>query len=925
MQVDQTLAHYKIVRPLGAGGMGEVYLAEDTRLKRQVAIKVLPERLRSSEERLKRFRREAEAAASLKHLNIATIHSLEEIDDQILITMEHVEGHTLKDAIPEGGMELDQFFETFIPLADALAHAHAQGRIHRDLKPANIMITEDGTPKILDFGLARIIDPDAVDAYSDTALGEDDATQTMKEGVPSLTRGGQLIGTPQYMSPEQAERKDTDARTDIFSFGLVMYEALTGKRAFDGDSLESIIGRILEGAPAHVSQLRPVTPYMLDVLIRKCLVKDRDQRMQSAGEMHHDLQEVRNELGRGINLIESSRIPSETSVRGSKYTVPLLILAVALASAFLAWNIKSTPPTESRTVRFTLPNDDSFATPYDGPAISPDGSMIAYSKASRNAMVSGNVDASLWIRELDQTVSRELSSARNAQRALFSPDSRTIAYFESAQGTSGGTLRTVSVRGGATTPVFDLAENQYPRGATWGPDDRIIFGVAPDLRSTTPGLGSLYVVPAGGGTAELYLAPDSTAGEIGIMYPQFLPDGKTLIVSITRTDGTGTLVALNGTDRVELVNHAGSVLAFPVYSAPGYLIYQRGFAYREIVPDVWAVPIDVNTGKTTGRPFLVAAEHQAPSVSSNGILTYTTSAVGLTNVSLRQLVWMDRSGNITESIGTPRVSMNAPALSPDDRKIAVKARDRGNDDIWVFDAKRGSSTRLTFDLARDLYPDWSPDGTEVMFTSYRNGNPDLFRTRASGGAEVVPVVTGAAFTLESSWSKQGRHIVFGGGDSGTEVWALDLAGEGKPFRLMENSRAIREVVFSPDGRYIAYTSDESVPPHVYVRSFAADEGRWQISVTGGRSPRWNGDGTELFYRSGGPAGTRNSLMSVEVSTQGVFRAGPPKMLFVTDDIGYDVSSDGQRFVVVHPMERAERNATTIIVVQNWYKEFKDRQ
>ena len=291
MQENTVIGHYRIIRPLGKGGMGEVYLAEDTRLKREVAIKVLPERLRSDLDRLKRFRREAEAAASLKHNNIATIYSLEEIDDQLLIVMEHVEGESLKDRIPDDGMDLDAFFATFLPLADALSHAHSQGRIHRDLKPGNIMIAEDGTPKILDFGLARIIDPDPVQVYSETEtppqIGPDDKTRTMdeeeqrkaaeaaKKAVPSLTRGGQLIGTPQYMSPEQAEREETDARTDLFSFGVVMYEALTGQRPFEGKTLESIIGRIVEAQPKAVTEIKPVTPYTLWTVIRTCLKKNR--------------------------------------------------------------------------------------------------------------------------------------------------------------------------------------------------------------------------------------------------------------------------------------------------------------------------------------------------------------------------------------------------------------------------------------------------------------------------------------------------------------------------------------------------------------------------------------------------------------------------------------------------------------------------
>jgi eukaryotic-like serine/threonine-protein kinase len=347
MNAGQHLAHYTIIRPLGKGGMGEVYLAEDKKLDRQVAIKVLPERLRQNPERLERFRREAKAAASLKHPNIATIHSLEEIEDQLLITMEYVEGESLRDRILSDGMDVDTFFDIFIPLAAALSHAHIQGRIHRDLKPGNIMIAEDGRPKILDFGLARIIDPDPVQVYSESEptpeIGPDDETRTMNEeeqwktteaiekGVPSLTRGGQLIGTPQYMSPEQAESEEIDFRTDIFSFGVVMYEALTGQRPFEGKTLESIIGRIVEAEPKAVTELKPVTPYTLWVLMRQCLKKNREQRIQTAGELHSALEDVQQEVKTGTVLVDASTIPEPISELAEPEPIPLWRQPVTIA------------------------------------------------------------------------------------------------------------------------------------------------------------------------------------------------------------------------------------------------------------------------------------------------------------------------------------------------------------------------------------------------------------------------------------------------------------------------------------------------------------------------------------------------------------------------------------------------------------------
>ena len=470
MQPGTHIGRYHILRPLGAGGMGEVYLAEDTRLKRQVAVKVLPERLRSSEERLKRFRREAEAAASLKHPNIATIHSLEEIDDpdgapQLLIVMEHAEGHTLKEAIPEGGMEIDQFFETFIPLADALAHAHSLGRIHRDLKPANIMITEDGTPKILDFGLARIIDPDAVEAYSDSGLGEDDATQTMKEGVPSLTRGGQLIGTPQYMSPEQAERKDTDARTDIFSLGLVMYEALTGKRAFDGDSLESIIGRILVEEPQAVTELKPITPYTLWTTVRKCIAKKPSRRMQSAEELHADLETVQQDVLSGTVLVDAAtleEVQHADAAQTHSGAVALLRQPAALVLAAItlivgigaSWFLK--PATETPVRKFRWPVEGLTNRFNTSIAISPNGVMVAYIAQEK-----------LWVRDLDETSPREISGTQGATSLFWSPAGDELAYVADYN-----ELRTVAASGGPSLTLFKATLSTS--AGTWKPDGMII-------------------------------------------------------------------------------------------------------------------------------------------------------------------------------------------------------------------------------------------------------------------------------------------------------------------------------------------------------------------------------------------------------------------------------------------------------------------
>lgn len=415
MNTGQTLGHYGIIRPLGEGGMGEVYLAEDPRLKREVAIKVLPESVSKDPERLKRFRREAEAAARLRHPNIATIHALEE-EDVLFIVMEYVEGETLSDRIPAAGMDLDAFFSTFIPLADGLAHAHENGRIHRDLKPANIMITADGTPKILDFGLARIIPPAT---NKPQEIGSEDDAKTMADeplSDPSaMTQGPGLMGTPRYMSPEQAECEETDARTDLFSFGVIMYEAVTGQNPFEGKTLESILGRVLTETPKPVTDLKPATPYQLWSSIRRCLKKDRNRRTQTAQELHEDLRDVQQEIQSATVLVDASqseiRNPKSAFIPLRPLTGVVLVLLLMTLAATLSRYFAPGPP-DTPLLKFPLPLNNVTSNAWNGPVISPDGTMIAYTK-----------EGLILIRDLDQLTPRILPGTYGGERLFWSPDS----------------------------------------------------------------------------------------------------------------------------------------------------------------------------------------------------------------------------------------------------------------------------------------------------------------------------------------------------------------------------------------------------------------------------------------------------------------------------------------------------------------------
>ena len=944
--IGRTLGHYKILSAIGKGGMGEVYLAEDSRLDRQVAIKVLPERLRQNTERLARFRREAKAAASLTHPNIATIYALEEAKPVDLgqddgdrhdvgarravplqfIVMEYVEGESLSAHIPSNGMDLDTFFATFIPLADALAHAHGHGRIHRDLKPANIMITPDGTPKILDFGLARIIDSDPVRAVSEASettpeIDDEDSTVTMKpedheaaKGVPSLTRGGQLMGTPQYMSPEQAERRQTDARTDIFSFGVVMYEALTGQKVFDGETLESIIGRILESEPKAVTEIKPVTPHQLWWTMRGCLEKDRDRRIPTAQRLHAELQDVQHEIQAGTVLVDTShsafRLPPSAFSLRPLPAVALALLLIACTAA-LAWLLKPVPEPPPRLRTFTLPIEANV-TRLDAPVLSPDGDMIAYTET---------LAGPLWIRDLASGIDREITGTDGAQRPFWSLDSRTVGYFENAT-LSGATLNTVSAQGGPTTPVADLPPSgAYPRGAVWTPDGRIILGVT--TIATDPGSGVLYQVPAGDGALEVFLLPDTTLGEHGFTFPFLLPGGMVAFCA-TDTSGDGSLIALSGRERIQLIRHPGEFLAFPTYAPSGSIVYQRGFAGLvggAASTSLWTLPVDGY--RPSGEPALLYDGVQMPSVSVDGTLLY--SRFPETGAAMRRLVWVDRSGAVLDTIGRRQPGVGSPALSPDGGRVAVHASEQGNSDIFIHNALRGTTRRLTFYQAGDWVPIWSPDGAHIAFESSRSGEGDLYVRAADGSSEAELLLGAPSFQLPTDWPDE-RYLLYHGLSSGAWNLAYLPVESDTPVRLTDTPFSEWRPVLSPDGRYIAYDSDELGRREVYVMRFPSGKGKWQVSVEGGEFPRWCRDGRELFFVSG------TTLMSVPVRTSPSFEAGTPVVLFDGSRVSpplltnnYDVSSDGRRFVVVQQVGEAAQAQPVITLVQDFTAQLSERE
>jgi eukaryotic-like serine/threonine-protein kinase len=895
MQPGTDIGHYNILRPLGAGGMGEVYLAHDTKLDRDVAVKVLPESLRSDPERLARFRREAKAAASLQHPNIGTIFALEEIDDSLFIAMEYVDGQTLAEAIPDGGMDLDAFFATFIPLADALAQAHDQGRVHRDIKPGNIMIAKDGTPKILDFGLARIL------PQEEDVLDTEAPTKTMKVAEPdpsAMHDGPRLMGTPQYMSPEQAEGRELDHRTDIFSFGVVMYEALTGRKAFEGSSRTSLLASILKEDPEPVTTIKAVTPYALWLSIERCLRKDPVARTQMASVLVDDLRGVQRDVDAGTVLVDATDIheredPSTIQV----WRQPSVIAGMGITlviGLIAAWSLKPVSPGPEPVLRKFQWEVEGLGVgdPQGGPVVSPDGSMLAYVANRR-----------LWIQDMVLLTSREIPKTDGASKPFWSPNSDFVAYFDNVQGYLKKTrVDADKPQNICPLPVLDVNSN----GAHWHQDGSILFAD-----------GNIYEVSAQGGEPKLIMETDATVSHFDS--PRYLPDGETLLYVVAEPNGRHVLMSrrkgdqYNPLEQMEGWNHG------MLYAQSGHILYLNSREARAVGPySLWAVPFAFDDQVTMGPPILLAEEIGSASVSREGTLVYTSSFTPGSG----QIVWVGRSGRVLGKIGTPQQSMQAPALSPDERYVAVHARYQSNVDIWVHDIERGTKSRLTFEPTADFTPAWSPDGTQVAFSSLRNGNSDIFRRSVDGSDSPRALVSGPQNDRKPDWSYDGSKLLYFSDNGGTQdIWEALLDGDQAPIPLMETRHREIFPALSPNGVYLAYVSDESGQDEVYVRHYPSGTGRSQLGA--GTMPKWRADGTELFYVDG------DSLTVVSTSTQGAFRAGLPRKLFSAGQvqssglINYDVSADGQRFVVVQEID--EREAPTIIVVQNWHQEFKDRE
>jgi eukaryotic-like serine/threonine-protein kinase len=886
------LGPYEIVSPLGAGGMGEVYRARDTRLGRDVAIKVLPQQLTQNADAKQRFEREARAVSSLNHAHICTLHDIGHQDGTDFLVMEFIEGETLAKRLEKGPLATTELLRIAIEIADALEKAHRQGVIHRDLKPGNIMLTKSGA-KLMDFGLAK-----SAIAGAGAAPPLSSLTQSLNPAGQSpttpLTAAGTIVGTFQYMSPEQMEGKETDARSDIFSFGAVLFEMATGKRAFDGKTTASVIAAILEREPPSISSVQPMSPPALDRIVKICLAKDPDERFQSMHDVKLQLEWIRDAGSQaGVAAPVVAHRKNRERVAWAVATL-LLIVAAAFATKYFLRTPAGTPVVRS----FIRAAADTSMTSYNGGtagfAISPDGLRVTYVALGPDGR------SLLWVRPLDSLLAQPLDGTDGASMPFWSPDSQFIGFF------AGGKLKKIEASGG---PPLTLADAPGGRGGTWNRDGTILF---------TPFFGTpVYRVSDAGGLATPVTTLNREKDESTNRWPYFLPDGRHFLYlagnPLTPVGNPTNSIVVGSLDSKEtnflFHNHSNAIYA------SGYLLFLRQNT-------LMAQAFDPKRLELKGDPMPIAEDVEdvatrvqaSISASDNGTLAYLeTGGTG------RQLLWFDRSGKqIGTVLGTD--SYADPHLSPDGKELAFLL-EAPSQDVWVYDIARGVKTRFTFGSGNES-PRWSPDGKRIAYTSIRNGEFGIYAKAADGsGHEEMLVPPGPEQIYPLDWSPDGRLLAYMGWELGTvaqsQLWILPLKDrKAYEFNLLQQN-ASPSARFSPDGKWLAYSSTESGKAEVYVTPFPGPGGKWQVSTDGGSFPVWRHDGKELFYMS-----LDDKIMAAEVSENGSsFEVGKVETLFQTRPYFglftanlFDVSADGQRFIIPYDSGQANR---TISLVTNW--------
>ncbi len=918
------LGPYEVTGPLGSGGMGEVYRARDTKLGRDVALKILPDSFAHDLERVARFKREAQLLASLNHPNIAQIYGLEDADLSTgpgqgsvrALVLELVEGETLAERLGARGsglgrsqppgpslqpLALDEALNIARQIAEALEAAHEQGIVHRDLKPANIKVKEDGTVKVLDFGLAKLAEPAGVGSGPGALTNS--PTLSMQ-----ATSAGVILGTAAYMSPEQAAGKAVDKRADLWAFGVVLYEMLTGRQLFTGETVSHILAEVLKTEPDWTA-LPTATPPAIRRLLRRCLEKDRKRRLESAADARLEIDEA---SALPASVDSPSMAPSRRrplAIAGAGVLVGVLLM---LGIGTMLWR-SQTPPTTSST-RFTIAPVPAVSSAFNpAVAISADGTRIVY-------LVSSGSAAGLAVRGLDRIDPVLLRGVSTARSPFISPDGRWIGFVERRE------LRKIPIAGGPAITLCRLPLDES-LGASWGPDDTIVFATADPSRG-------LLSVPASGGEATVLTKPDKARGEAFHGFPSVLPGGHAVLFTIVHDDSHGLDVAVLdlSTGRSKVVMPGASSAE---YVASGHLVYAAGgsllasrfdLARLQVVGDPVVVVERLRTGSNGAADF---------SVSQNGTLVFVAAAPDNQPGESRVLAWVDRQGR-EEPINAPPRSYLVVRLSPDGTRVIADIRDQVSQ-VWTWDLGRQTLTRLSGEQSLNDNPIWTPDGRRIFFRSARAGSYDVFSQAADGTGTAEQVTHSLNSPIPKAISPDGKTLVVTEQRPGKigghlNLVALDHQGKSQSQPLINTAVATNNPDISPDGHWVAYQSNESGLWEISVRPFPnVDEGRWQISTAGGDQPAWARNGKELFY-----VDTAGYLMVSAVRTSPAFSADKPRRLFDTrpyrggttgsNPRTYDVSLDGQRFLMVmgNTTGGAPSTPPLLVVVENWFEELKQR-
>jgi len=907
------LGPYEILSPLGAGGMGEVYRAKDTRLDRTVAIKVLPAHLSSNPELKQRLEREAKAISALQHANICTLHDIGSQDGTDFLVMEYLEGQTLADRLAKGPLPLDQVLKIATEIAQALEKAHLQGIIHRDLKPANIMLTKAGA-KLMDFGLAK-------PGLANPGLSNSGLAQTIGPFTPStptmnlasltaaaspLTQKGSIVGTFQYMAPELLQGAEADARSDLFSFGCVLYEMITGRRAFEGKSQLSVFTSILEKDPEPISASQPLAPPMLDRIVRACLAKDPADRIQSAHDVAMDLRWVAESTQTDSGDAAGSSLRFNKTWAAGLAALLLAFLAVA-AFAGYRW-AKSSEQTVS--LHAEIPPPDKFAIDATGdsggmPVLSPQGDKIAFVAHSGETKL-------LWVRALNSDTAISLEGTAGAAHPFWSPDGRNIGFF------AGGKLMRIAATGG---PVSTIADAPNSRGGSWSANDEIVF--APDFT------GPLTKVSAQGGAAEPATVIDRSRHTTH-RWPWFLPDGRHFI--FLATSHTGGDPKQNGI----YFGSIDSTETRQVLATDSAAQYASGCLLYRSTTALVARPFDPQKGKLSGTatPLVsnlrddVGVWRSIFSVSQNGLLTYQR---GSTDAAKSHLVMFDRSGktladydpqensaaNVRALLGVRDVR-----LSPDNKRVAFAS---GNG-IWTLDLERKTKTRITFDDQVIQEPSWSADGKTLIFTALvtsGGGNVEI-RSKSADGSGAEKLLVEQNNYHNPGWSPDGKYVTYlwGEGEKNVSLWMRPVNGAAKAVAAVQPPSAQSNIIgyrLSPDSHWVAYASDESGQQEIYITTFPEGKGKWRVSTNSGAFPAWSGNGKELFFKD-----LSDNIFVCAVTPKGAeMEVGTPQRLFHAASpglgISFDVFADGKRLLVNHSEEEGQ---VPLQVVTNWPAELK---